>query len=75
MRRSPCGKMKVKKKVDGFFPLQDVMLAWWQLADDLMLRYADGYCHDCAAEPYHLGYPAWWLRAVNYTNGPPPSLS
>ena len=50
--------------------------AWWLLADQLMLRYADGYCNSCGRGPRHLGYPAWWLRskAVGYEKGPPPSL-
>ena len=40
-----------------------VVAAWWQLADDLMLR-------------HWKGFPQWWLASpeVNYENGPPPSL-
>eukprot|EP00039_Didymoeca_costata_P023425 m.7043 g.7043 ORF g.7043 m.7043 type:complete len:527 (+) comp3640_c0_seq1:313-1893(+) len=48
--------------------------AWWNLSDALLLHYADGYCNGyppCMSEKYgtHLGYPAWWLKAVNYTQG------
>lgn len=42
--------------------------AWWDLSDQLLLRYADGYCNSCGHdEPRHLGYPEWWLRQVNNT--------
>lgn len=44
-----------------------VVARWWQLADDLMEKYADGNIHGVAQ-----GYPAWWLKAVGYTKGPPP---
>eukprot|EP00051_Salpingoeca_urceolata_P021543 m.339376 g.339376 ORF g.339376 m.339376 type:complete len:673 (+) comp19817_c0_seq7:253-2271(+) len=49
-----------------------VVARWWQLSDELLLRYADGYCNGCADHPRDLGYPAWWLRAVGYQQGPPP---
>lgn len=32
-----------------------------------MEKYADGNIHGVAQ-----GYPAWWLKAVGYTKGPPP---
>ena len=53
-----------------------VVAAWWELADSLMLAYADGYCNGCGRGPRHLGYPRWWLasKEVNYTGGPPPAL-
>ena len=37
---------------------------WWNLSDQLVLRYADGYCNGCGRGPRHLGYPSWWLRRV-----------
>lgn len=49
---------------------EDVVAAWWDLSDQLLLHYADGYCNDCGRAPRHVGYPAWWLEAVNYTHGP-----
>lgn len=38
---------------------------WWDLSDQLVLRYADGYCNGCGRGSRHLGYPPWWLRAVS----------
>lgn len=43
--------------------------AQWRLADDLMVMYADGYCHSCGRGPYRLGYPDAWLRAANFSGG------
>lgn len=54
----------------------DVLAATWQLADDLMVRYADGQLTtpqpDGSVECAQLGYPEWWLKSkeVNYTKGP-----
>ena len=45
--------------------------AYDELFHRLMFKYADGYVNvpDLGAS---VGYPAWWLKAVNYTGGPPP---
>ena len=39
----------------------DIVAAWWKLADMLMVKYADG--------GGHRGYPSWWLASndVGYT--------
>jgi hypothetical protein len=42
-----------------------VVSSWWLLADDLMSKFADG--EDGTS------YPDWWLTAVGYQNGPPPT--
>ncbi len=44
-----------------------VVRRWWQLADELIEKYADGNIY---GQPQ--GYPAWWLKAVGYAKGPPP---
>jgi len=46
---------------------QSVVARWWLLADELMEKYADGNVDGNAQ-----GYPAWWLKAVEYSSGPPP---
>ena len=52
-----------------------VTSAWWELADSLMAKYADGFVSpdDGHTEPgQSVGYPEWWLEAVGYQDGPPP---
>tara|TARA_B110000208_G_scaffold111221_1_gene137308 strand:- start:2405 stop:4174 length:1770 start_codon:yes stop_codon:yes gene_type:complete len=43
--------------------------AAWELADNLVKWYADGYCNGCPhpGTPRHMGYDKWWLVAANYT--------
>jgi dipeptidase/putative Mn2+ efflux pump MntP len=52
---------------------EEVVSAWWDLADSLILHYADGFCNGwapCMNSRYgrKIGYPAWWLKAVNFSN-------
>merc|ERR1712086_399512 len=49
-----------------------VISAWWELADDLMMKYADGFFQEGESLGEPLGYDTWWLKAVGYENGPPP---
>jgi dipeptidase len=47
--------------------------AWWSLADRLVAKYSDGYIGPPAetrASPTPIGYPATWLTATDYANGP-----
>ena len=41
------------------------------LFDLLMFKYADGWVNTPTLGD-GVGYPAWWLKDVNYTRGPPP---
>jgi len=50
---------------------QATVKTWWQLSDQLLFMYADGYRNFPVAGEA-LGYPAWWLQQVGYENGPPP---
>lgn len=50
-----------------------VVASLWGLSDKLLFKYASGFVN----EPPHgmsqmKGYPAWWLQAVGYQEGPPP---
>ncbi len=42
-----------------------VLQKWSALPDELILQFADGYNTPT--------YPDWWLKAVGYESGPPPS--
>jgi len=45
------------------------------LINSLLFTYADGDVNYWAGGNFHsisTGYPAWWLEAVGYPNGPPP---
>jgi dipeptidase len=35
--------------------------AWWELADDLVAKYDDGYVGDDS-----VGYPLWWMEEVDF---------
>jgi len=71
----------IKQKLDAH--ADSVLAAWWQLADDLMVKYADGDLtvgrSDGSVVATPLGYPSAWLTRpdVNFTSGsarlPPPA--
>jgi hypothetical protein len=52
----------------------EVLASTWQLADDLMVKYADGGLTlagaDGAPVSVQLGYPPAWLRAVGFEESP-----
>ena len=51
----------------------DLLDAWWSLADRLVAKYSDGYINPpplVRAAPSPVGYPATWLAATDYVNGP-----
>lgn len=45
----------------------NIMKTYWELPDQLVFKYADGFLND--GKP--LGYPDWWLKQVGYERGPP----
>lgn len=45
---------------------QIVLNAWWNLAEDLFLKYEDGYINTSEKIAQPVFYPSWWLRKVGY---------
>ena len=43
---------------------------WWKLADQLYMKYNDGYLNTKAGVAQSVFYPAWWLKEVGYEQGP-----
>merc|ERR1712066_721510 len=52
---------------------KEVHAAWWDLFWDIMGKYNDGYVvthsADGAFTSTPVGYPSWWLKAVDFKNG------
>lgn len=48
----------------------ELVAGWWQLADDLMFKYADGFVNVPGMIGQSVGYPSWWLEQVGYSRGP-----
>jgi len=49
-----------------------VAKTWWELADDLVVRYNDGYFNFGKYSPVTsapIPYPAWWLRMIGFGPG------
>ncbi len=46
-----------------------VVKAWWNLGDDLIQKYSDGYVNQPKIGK-EVGYPRWWLDKVGYASGP-----
>jgi len=63
---SPCTKgcQPYKKH------MHDVFTRLWELPDEIVQTYANGWTNDGPGAPY----PEWWLEQVNYTNMEPPAL-
>lgn len=48
----------------------DVMASWIKLLEQLVVKYNDGYRIGSDGQKDIIGYPAKWLKAVGYENGP-----
>lgn len=48
----------------------NVMKSWRKLWEQLVVRYNDGYRIGPDGQKDNIGYPAEWLKAVGYENGP-----
>jgi dipeptidase len=50
-----------------------IVSSLWSLSDELMFKYASGFVNEVPDDMSQMvGYPAWWLKAVGYSDGPPP---
>jgi dipeptidase len=53
--------------------IQTIVASLWSLSDEILFKYASGFVNEPGgAMSQMVGYPAWWLEAVGYPNGPPP---
>ena len=48
----------------------ELLAAWWKLQESLYIKYNDGYLNTKAGIAQAIFYPAEWLKAVGYENGP-----
>ena len=47
-----------------------VLAEWWDLADTLVAKYANGYLNRPGLSPIDIGYPTEWLGNTDYFDGP-----
>lgn len=53
--------------------VETIVSSLWSLSDELMFKYADGFVNELPdGMSQMVGYPAWWLEAVGFRDGPPP---
>jgi dipeptidase len=51
----------------------EIVSSLWSLSDELMFKYASGFVNEAPDSMSEMvGYPAWWLKQVGYSEGPPP---
>lgn len=48
----------------------EVLADWWDLADTIVAKYANGYLNLPNQPPIDIGYPTSWLGHTNYFDGP-----
>jgi len=52
---------------------EKIMSSLWELSDRIVFKYASGFVNELPDKmSQQVGYPAWWLDAVGYSDGPPP---
>ncbi len=47
-----------------------VVAAWWDLSDDLIVKYDDGYVNSPGHMAHEVGYPERWIVTTEWVNGP-----
>ncbi len=65
------------EKLNGAYGTFAEAVAEWlgEFADMLLFKYADGFVSEWKEGTFDsvaVPYPDWWLKAVNFTGGPPP---
>jgi len=56
-----------------FKNMAKIVSSLWSLSDEIMFKYASGFVNVSPdGMSQMVGYPAWWLEAVGYAEGPPP---
>lgn len=53
----------------------EIVKAWWELADTLIAKYSDGFINPKPSKPQNpaaigIGYSSDWLKLTDYKNGP-----
>jgi dipeptidase len=48
----------------------EILKDWWKLADNLYIKYNDGYLNTPQGVAQAVFYPSWWLKKVGYEDGP-----
>jgi hypothetical protein len=51
--------------------IERIVAALWSLSDRILFKYASGFVNEPTMSQM-VGYPKWWLEAVDYEQGPPP---
>lgn len=50
-----------------------IVSSLWSLSDEIVFKYASGFVNEPPDNMSQMvGYPAWWLEAVGFRDGPPP---
>lgn len=52
------------------FNADRVVKEWWALAEELIVKYNDGYLVVPGRPEQNIGYPDWWLEKTGYFKGP-----
>jgi len=53
--------------------IDTIVASLWSLSDEILFKYASGFVNEPPnGMSQMVGYPAWWLKAVGYADGPPP---
>lgn len=52
--------------------IDNIVASLWSLSDEILFKYASGFVNEPHNMSQMVGYPAWWLDAVGYVDGPPP---